>query len=76
MYVCMDGWMDGWIHGLIFLTYSTYLELLPLSHIFLEKVCHHILKQINNFAWRYEVRPLNYFFFVQNLISSDNPISM
>ena len=48
---------------------------LPITHILWGKVCHHILKQINHFPWRYEVYPLNYFL-VQNWITSDNPISM
>ena len=67
MYVCMYVCM-------CFL-YSTYLEPLPITHIFSEKVHHHLLKQINHFAWRHEVQPLNHFP-VQNLISSGNPISM
>ena len=48
---------------------------LPKTHTFLEKVCHHILKHINHFAWRHEVCLLNYLSW-QNLITSDNAIFM
>ena len=35
----------------------------PKTHIFGERVCHRIVKQINNFAFRHEVCPLNLFFY-------------
>ena len=35
----------------------------PKTHIFWKRVCHRIVKQISNFAWRHEVGPLNLFFY-------------
>ena len=34
---------------------------LPITHILWRKVCHHILKQINHFAWRHERCLLKHF---------------
>ena len=106
---CLSVCLSVCMYGLIFLTYSTYLEpqklvifglqlcainhknfrgswnlvliilgagaSLPITHFFGEEVCHHILKQINHFAWRHEVCCFNHFL-VQYLISSGNVSSM
>ena len=70
MYVCMNVWMNAWLN---FPDISTYLEPQPITHIFLEKIFHHILKQINHFAWRYEVHPLNHFSYTKfNLLRWPN----